>query len=199
MYWYDIQIEEGTLATQYEQYKELNTTIDLTGHEPLRKIGDVADYIDYENQRIVRNIGQYVITGQENLAKYKGEYNNYYFQLYNAKYDKDILCLCNKYVGQISASGRDYSSGNAWLQSLSTYKRFYISDDNYTTLDSFKTYLKEQYDNQTPLKVYYQLENPAYESIALPKIPDNALEIKVLSDYNISPSKIEIEYYSETN
>ena len=51
------QIEEGITATTYEPYKEkVTTTIDLTGREPLRKIGDLADYIDYSNSKIVRNI-----------------------------------------------------------------------------------------------------------------------------------------------
>ncbi|MEG0872990.1 MAG: hypothetical protein RSG48_03395, partial [Clostridia bacterium] len=33
-------------------------TIDLTGHQPLRKKGEVADYIDYASSKIVRKIGK---------------------------------------------------------------------------------------------------------------------------------------------
>lgn len=84
-------------------------------------------------------------------------------------------------------------------ETFNNFDKESLTKTSYNEIKEVIKSFKEQYDNQTPLKVYYQLENPAYESIALPKIPDNALEIKVLSDYNISPSKIEIEYYSETN
>ena len=48
------QIEYGTTATVYEPYIEETTHIYL--NEPLRKIGDYADYIDFKNKRVVRNI-----------------------------------------------------------------------------------------------------------------------------------------------
>ena len=47
------QIEEGTTATEYEPYIEPQTTsIYLT--EPLRKVGDYADYIDFKENKVVR-------------------------------------------------------------------------------------------------------------------------------------------------
>lgn len=58
----DIQIENGTEVTQYKPYGyEIPINIDgnivnVYLNEPLRKVGNSADYLDYENSRVVRNI-----------------------------------------------------------------------------------------------------------------------------------------------
>ena len=51
----DLQIEEDSSITEYEPYHEPITT-HIYLNEPLRKIGDYADYIDFKNKRVVRNI-----------------------------------------------------------------------------------------------------------------------------------------------
>ena len=50
----NIQLEKGSSATEYEPYTSVTKHIYL--NEPLRKVGDYADYIDFKNQRVVRNI-----------------------------------------------------------------------------------------------------------------------------------------------
>lgn len=52
---YDIQLERGTTATTYEQYKTPITT-NIYLDEPLRKFEDNEDYIDFTNQKIIRNV-----------------------------------------------------------------------------------------------------------------------------------------------
>lgn len=49
------QLEKGSPATPYEPYKG-KTTTHIYLDEPLRKVGDYADYIDFKNQKVVRNI-----------------------------------------------------------------------------------------------------------------------------------------------
>lgn len=52
---YDIAYYADTDTTEYEPYvKPAITHIYL--NEPLRKVGDYADYIDFKNQKVVRNI-----------------------------------------------------------------------------------------------------------------------------------------------
>lgn len=41
-------------------------------NEPLRKIGEYSDYIDLENQKVVRNIGENIITGADCGGFYQG-------------------------------------------------------------------------------------------------------------------------------
>lgn len=50
-----IQLELGTTATSYEPYIAPVTT-NIYLNEPLRKVGDYADYIDYKNQKVFRQI-----------------------------------------------------------------------------------------------------------------------------------------------
>lgn len=51
----NIQIELGTTATEYEPFIEPVTTV-ISLDEPLRLVSDSADYIDYKNQKVVRNV-----------------------------------------------------------------------------------------------------------------------------------------------
>ena len=62
----EMQIEENSQATSYEPYYEgykipitvsdgTNTT-NMYINEPLRKVGNYADYIDYETQKVYRNV-----------------------------------------------------------------------------------------------------------------------------------------------
>ena len=50
------QIEKGSSATEYEPYKG-RITEHIYLDEPLRKVGDYADYIDFKGQRVVRKVG----------------------------------------------------------------------------------------------------------------------------------------------
>ena len=63
--WYDIatngvdanaqiQIEEGKTKSEFEPYIEPVTT-NIFLNEPLRKIGDYADYIDFKHNKVIRN------------------------------------------------------------------------------------------------------------------------------------------------
>ena len=61
------QIELGSTATEYETYKGETTHIYLD--EPLRKVGDYADYIDFKNQKIVRNVEVLDDTGTKTISE----------------------------------------------------------------------------------------------------------------------------------
>ena len=55
------QFEEGTIATEYEPYVEPITT-NVFLDEPLRKIGDYADYIDFKENKVIRNVDKKAVT-----------------------------------------------------------------------------------------------------------------------------------------
>lgn len=52
---FNIMIVEGDRAKEYESYIQPTTT-NIYLDEPLRKIGDYADYIDFRNQKEFRNV-----------------------------------------------------------------------------------------------------------------------------------------------
>ena len=64
----NIQIEEGTSSTAYEPYKGSETT-HIFLDEPLRKVGDYADYIDFKNQKVVRKIEVLDDTGTKTILE----------------------------------------------------------------------------------------------------------------------------------
>lgn len=194
----NIQIEKGNIATDYEQYQEPITT-NIYLDEPLRKVGDYADYIDFNTGKVVRNVGEYKITGNEIWSKYSTVNCYYITNVIPTKYEKDINCLSNKYKGQVSGSGQSYSSGNAWIQSTETYKRFYLADDNYSTADEFKNNLQEQYESGNPVILYFPLATEDNsETVTLPQLKsfEDYTKIKVLT--SVAPSKIEAEYVGYT-
>lgn len=51
----NIQLEQGDIVTNYEPYIEPITT-NIYLDEPLRKIGDYADYIHFKSQKLIRNV-----------------------------------------------------------------------------------------------------------------------------------------------
>ena len=64
-----MQLEEGETFTKYEPYGKYKIPITVSGEngdetttniyldEPLRKIGEYADYVDFANQCVVRQVG----------------------------------------------------------------------------------------------------------------------------------------------
>lgn len=59
-----IQIEEGVKATKFVPYGEYDVYLD----KPLQRIGDYADYIDFKNQKVVRNISEEIVDGNTVLS-----------------------------------------------------------------------------------------------------------------------------------
>lgn len=76
---FDVQLEFGTKATDYEPYgykipvkasnddEEITTNIYL--NEPLRKVGDYADYIDFKKQKVFKNVEVIDNTGTLSLEE----------------------------------------------------------------------------------------------------------------------------------
>ena len=195
-YW--IQLEEGSTATSYEPYgyripitvsngTETKTT-NIYLKEPLRKIGEYADYLDLTNKKVVRNTKEIVFNGTESWQKHTN-LNIYYINDTSIKHSDNISCYSDKYKGQVSGSGNSYGSGNMWIQSISSYPRIYISNDNYTTVDTFKTYLAS-----SNVAGYFVLETPAEESVAVPEIPSLSDGQKCEDFYKVNGTTLECGY-----
>lgn len=64
------QLEIGNTATEYEQYSGETKHIYL--NEPLRKVGDYADYIDFKGQKVMRQIEVLDDTGTKSIDESLG-------------------------------------------------------------------------------------------------------------------------------
>ncbi len=61
------QLEEGSTVTEYEPYIQSTTNIYLD--EPLRCVGSVCDYIDYNNKQVVRNVNVIDDSGEKTIEE----------------------------------------------------------------------------------------------------------------------------------
>lgn len=187
-YYKDIMFYKNGETEEYEEYQEpTNTNIIID--EPLRKIGNYADYIDLKSKKVVRNITKKVFNGTETWYSYDNT-SVFYTTDSTLKYDENVSCLTNNYLGQTSAEGQSYKSGNAWVQSASEYPRIYFADDNYNSVTEFKNNLTT--NNITGLYVLQSPIESDLESIDLPLL--NGLATTIRINTSVSPSNNLIEY-----
>ncbi len=185
-----LQLEEGTSQTIYEPFKGNIINFPYT----LRSLPDgTKDYIEIDNvnkkAKLYQNIGYKVFDGTEDWIKYSTD-SKYYIsnELMGAMYKTGMSCFCTHYVGKISGSGSSYDSGSAWLQSTSSYPRFYIADNNYTTVSSFKTFLNNQYNSGTPIIVQYKLETPIIEELVYQQIKTYYPYTQIYTNSTVQPT-----------
>ena len=170
-----------------EDNNTLNSSIYL--EKPLRKIGDYADYIDFENQCVIRQIKESVLTGEENWNFVKGPATINRFTVSFDATSKGInarsLCTAFKYSASEAFNTVHFFN---YRTALFIYAEF-------DSLTVFKNWLAQQYANGTPVIVYYVLDSSVVETLNLPAIPTfngiNTININTV----IKPSQMYIEYH----
>ena len=178
--------------TNIELVESIDTNIYLD--EPLRKIDEYSDYIDFINGKVVRNICEVILDGNETW-----QYVNNVFYSVNAitdyKTSNENICLCNKYLSikNVNNSSLVKTNNTCCFYINTTNIRFYIRDERFTSISDFKEWL-----SQNNVTVDYVLATPTEESITLPNIStidgNNTLNIET----EITPSQVYIKYKSNT-
>lgn len=173
-YTFQLYLVKGTYTTsnlpEYQPYYNQTTNIYLD--EPLRKIGNYSDYIDFKNGKVVRNISEIVLDGSEDWYTSSGT----------------SQVAFNKGVGYIHDTTKlpCNISNNCQMPNNNLY--FYST--GYSLAD-WKTFL-----STTNAIVYGRLSTPTEEDIELPNIPtvdgNNTLNIET----EITPSQVYIKYKS---
>jgi hypothetical protein len=197
----NVQLEEGSVATEYEPYHEPMTT-NIYVNEPLRKVENHADYIDFKKGKIYRYIKTYDITGEE--AWKKALDGNLYTRYYSS-FTTDVLgdrTTNNGMCNILNSVSFDELSLNlkeciaTWYQSDSSRTRIDIclSNDRLTTADELMVWLKAN-----PVKLIYFLLTPAEETIELPNIPTFKGTTILEVDTTIQPSNLEVVYKGKGN
>ena len=199
----DIQLEKGEELTTYEPYQEKVTDIYLD--EPLRKIGDYADYIDFENKRVVRNIYEMKIPETLTLSKNSDEWQR---EGYTSWYSKGLFessknsdeqlrnVLSNRFIGgkwQWSGAKEPYNyigynyRGIGYFIISNEYTSITSGDDTETQKSKIGEWFK---NNETYL--YFPLATPTEETIDAPNI-EMLKGVSTLSiNANISPSNVKL-------
>jgi len=148
------------LYTPYQGQSLLNYTL----QNPLYKLSDVYDYIDFNRGKIVRNIGVITFDGSDDedirLSPPDGSRRVYLYLFRNS-----ILSIEN--INPYCKSNM-FKFTNLWTEGVMSHNHlFYVSSTNIyvsyneiTSLNDFKTWL-----NKNPITVYYQLATPTEEDI----------------------------------
>lgn len=183
-YRFQLQIEEGATATEYEPYTGETKHIYLD--EPLRKVGDYADYIDFKNQKVIRFVKEKTFDGTENFSgKYIATNNRITHPLPHL--DKSVAMLTRS---------EWKSSATIWANAANL--AFDVSYYGVTTVNEFKTKLAGWYEDGKPLKMYYTLGTQTEESIIMPElITPNSTVLNEFINTDLLPSKINLTYYQD--
>lgn len=147
------------LYTPYQGQSLLNYTL----QNPLYKLGDIYDYIDFDRRKIVRNIGVVVFDGSDNElwnlseTQYTNNIRFYTGILADTSIKLNLLVLCNKFIYVKDMQGYDLT-GISFTNTLDIQ----LDKSNLSTQDltGFKAWL-----NKNPITVVYQLATPTEEDI----------------------------------
>ena len=176
------QLEKGSTATEYQPYVKPTTT-NIYLDEPLRKIGNYADYIDFESGKIVRNIFEKTFNGDENIDSYV---NGLYIAILHTQ-EKGLSSHFEYLAYQLAGSNKFSTNINGGGI------HFFVTD----TVEEFKAWLKKEYKGGTPVKIYYVLAKSTEEKINIPEINLNYGTNIISIDTNIAPSETNITYYKK--
>ena len=193
-------LEKGDTSTEFEPYYEpkiYNIYLD----EPLRKIGDYTDYIDFENKKVVRAIGKLDLSSVSWRMPATNDTNAVFCNLVNT-----VICdfksdteksLCTHFTWKTKASGYQ----NALNRGVGLYP---YKDGNYKYI-YFVTPLEiasskdgwVRFVEGENMELYYILNEEKEEQIELPKIATNKGTNTTKINTNIEPSNMKVEYYAK--
>lgn len=190
------QIEFGTVATEYEPYKPAQTLIIPTPGGlpgiPVSSGGNytdekgqqwVADEIDLARGERVKWIGEYELTGKENVADFGLKPRSRIASITIPDAYMDIgahsflkAVMSNKY----KQTSFDELKNNINLIARGQQRNICISIPTDIGSEDFKTDLSNQYASGHPVKVFYKLDTP----IRTPISPETIAAYKALRTYS---------------
>lgn len=190
-----VEIESVGDKTDDGKYKvpiKVNSeTINIYLDEPLRKVGDMADYIDFKNGRVVRNTQAVTLTSGK-------AYAYVYSGMNGIRFDSTLQEGGNRYSGYSTHSNKIYmkaQQGEMWCGANGNTSVYWIGIVDLlglTTINEFKAWLNSQ---EIPVKVVCPRTTPILEQIELPTIPTAKGTCNVVVDAEIQPSGVSWQYY----
>ena len=190
---YDIAYYADKDTSVYEPY--IGETTHLYLDEPPRKIGDYADYIDWQNKKIIRNVGETTFNGSESWIAtddtLTGEYQGFAVSnsTYNIPTASNLLCLSNKLPYSATSAKNVIMITNSNTDALRVIiGSDYVSD---LTVDSFKTWLVNN-----NITVVYPINASIEEIIDIKNyetVDSDVTNIYLLT--SVEPSNIYLKYY----
>lgn len=187
---YRISVIEGSSITSdnftYQPYAKYVKNIYL--NEPLRKIDNYTDYIDFKKKKVIRKIKELILNGSETDWQKSTLYiGNYWIFSKNRTRATYYITSHFKSVKDIN----EFKKGTCYTGDT-TFDLWLGDETNYTTIESFKTWLSN--NNVT---VDYILATPTEEDIELPNIALFENNNNIILETEILPKELYIEYRSK--
>ena len=151
----------------YDNTKNDNCKV-YEGYSPyyeLCSIGETKDNLEVVSGHLEKRIGKIVLNGSESWQKDKN--NGAYFVTKSSigvNHQATGLCLCTHYK-----KGNILTEDN--VISLGTNNFIQIQDTQFSSVNEFKIFVKEQYDNGTPVIIYYELAELEEISLTPTEVP----------------------------
>lgn len=151
-----------------------DTTIQVPVPIALNSVEGVSDYIYKDSDgtwKLMQNNKKYEFIGNETvtLQSTNGyEIANFLYNIDDSVYLQTFL-LCNMLKRQLTAIADTQEEGFLRTRTSSTRTKllyFRLKIERASTVEEFKNFLAEQYENGTPLTIIYQLENPIVHTLS---------------------------------
>lgn len=173
---YDAELNGYKIPVTVSNGTNSVTTPVYVGSEPLHKIGDYADYVDYARKVVVRRIKKLVLTGTEDYDWRKSSARNYswYVQPSTIGTIEYTPFYCSH--GETVTNASDYVYGKVYCDNTINLGIF---DSSINSTINLNNSLAQWYANGTPVTVWCVLAEPKEEPL------ENLLPIQTIKGTNI--------------
>ena len=159
-----IQIEEGTVSTDYEEYQSNEHTINLQSNELVKLADDTKDTIEIDKNRNVslnKRIGKIVLDGTENIIL-DGELSNVYrFICYSVN---SLLNYENVVISNYLINERNYTSDKDHFYIGTNNAFLFMKKDLFSSKDNALAELKQMFATNNMI-IYSDLIEPTTTSL----------------------------------
>lgn len=176
--------------------KANNSVTIISLDEPLRKIGDYEDVIDYEKGTVVRYIASEYITEATTKSSISGT-NSLFLSVINntplLNANRVGSCISNKFANDEGVTGQAQMTFRKNI--IRTYATTGGANRVMYTFDGQYTLAEAQALIGDGFEVCYVLAEPIEEQISLPHLPQYNGTTIYETNTQVKPSGIEVQYY----
>lgn len=185
----DVMLVEGSVAKDYVPYVSSTTTIELPEGVELNKL-NLEDYVKQDGT-ITINSKRIVFTGTENFSKLAdGDDYNEYSLLLEGSYGYDVK---SNYFNNISPNRVLISGTNSNTLYVRVDKEY-----NLSTLELFKSFLADKYEEDTPVEIVVNLNEPTKSVLPTTEVTKMQLFPVIIGENHlVAPSEMVLLYYDE--
>ena len=188
-------------------------------NQPLKKLGDYSDYIDFKKNRVVRRIDCVnILSGNVYLASI-GKTNPCFYSSWASGVQSRLVGtpILLTHDTQIMSAGALSGNGlHVWAHNLQVNAPYiywglsYSFLSNYLGIElgktsteaelkaAFKAFCEAEAEKGTPIMLYWVARYESYETLSLPRISVNAGTDTFSVNTFVKPSKVTVEYFSKT-